>query len=550
MLLCTLFVILGLFAACHPMILSGLHLMQADSCDSRLNNYILEHGYQWISGNKLHRDFWNPPVFFPAANTAAYCDTLLGSAPIYWLFRFLGFHYDTSFQLWTLTNLTLNFIATFILLKRGLELSIIASCGGAYLFAFGGIRISQMVHHQLLPQFFTIIAIYCLIKIFNENDSSNKSALYETRILIPVFFISLALQLYAGFYLGWFLSYGVLLLFLVSLFFRQARWSLLSVYKASRGLILLSAIFFVTMISWMGRHYWLAMKEVGPRSWLEIAAAIPRLMSWVNMGPDNWVYAWSRQYLDFSHLPGEREHRLGLGILTLGLVSLGMARMSRLLWGKIVLTAFLIIVIFTLMFPGDWTLWKLAGNLLPGAGAIRGVTRVYLLLLIIFSIALSFALEGLKKRKLAFLLLLLVCIEQVATVPASGKHAIRAEVNSIAKLIPQHCDAFYHTFIDTKPPRELANGQTNAMWTQIITGIPTINGFSGDYPPKWEPLLKLALKPGYTSGECLETIKKWLDGNGLSGYQIRQTENNGNRVFAVYMRAMGPKSVSLRALPE
>jgi hypothetical protein len=136
------------------MILSGFDLIQTDPGDTRFNNYILEHGYCWIIGDNAHRNFWNPQIIFPATNTTAYQDIILGAAPICWLFRAFTLPYDTSFQLWMMTVCALNFFLTFLLLRRGFGLSIIASCGGAYVFAFGGIRISQLGHQQLLPQFY------------------------------------------------------------------------------------------------------------------------------------------------------------------------------------------------------------------------------------------------------------------------------------------------------------------------------------------------------------------------------------------------------------
>src|SRR4051795_7155497 len=60
--------IVGLLLQFHPMLLSGLRRMQSDWGDTRLNNYILEHGYRWLRGVPGHERFWSPPVFYPATN--------------------------------------------------------------------------------------------------------------------------------------------------------------------------------------------------------------------------------------------------------------------------------------------------------------------------------------------------------------------------------------------------------------------------------------------------------------------------------------------------
>ena len=56
-----------------------------DLGDARFNNYVLEHFYQWISGTV--QGYWNAAFFYPYSGTMAFSDTLLGSAPLYALFR-------------------------------------------------------------------------------------------------------------------------------------------------------------------------------------------------------------------------------------------------------------------------------------------------------------------------------------------------------------------------------------------------------------------------------------------------------------------------------
>ncbi|HLB10434.1 MAG TPA: hypothetical protein VK617_12925, partial [Gemmatimonadaceae bacterium] len=54
--------IVGMLLQFHPILLSGLSRMQSDWGDTRLNNYILEHGYRWLIGMPGHERFWSPPV--------------------------------------------------------------------------------------------------------------------------------------------------------------------------------------------------------------------------------------------------------------------------------------------------------------------------------------------------------------------------------------------------------------------------------------------------------------------------------------------------------
>ena len=283
------FLALGLSVAFYPTISSGFRLMQTDIGDTRFNNYIMEHGYQWISGNILHNKFWSPPFFFSYPNVAAYSDILLGSAPIYWFFRSVGFMTDTSFQLWTIAVSVFNYISMHCLLRNGFCVSSIASVGGAYLFTFASIRLNQFSHPQLLPQFFTVMVLYFLIKGFLS--SREKISCLGTKFpwlgLVPVFSV---LQIYAGFYLGWFLFLGLVTMATLSMFIKSTRRELFFVVKHNFTSLLAAILISMVALSWMVYHYLQA--PIVTRDWKEISSMIPRLISWVNFGPDNIGLGW------------------------------------------------------------------------------------------------------------------------------------------------------------------------------------------------------------------------------------------------------------------
>src|ERR1700678_2044596 len=78
---------LGVLMVHCPMILSGFWRIQTDLGDTRLINYLLEHGYRWATQRPGHLEFWNPPFFYPEKNAAAYSDVLLTVGPPYWFCR-------------------------------------------------------------------------------------------------------------------------------------------------------------------------------------------------------------------------------------------------------------------------------------------------------------------------------------------------------------------------------------------------------------------------------------------------------------------------------
>lgn len=512
-----LFLAIGLFAAYHPTILSKFELVQTDLGDTRFVIYLLEHGFQWITGNSIHRDFWSPPFFFPALNVGAYAEILLGSAPIYWLFRFLGFFPDTSFQLWAIAVMLLNYFSAYLLLRNGLKLDVIGSIAGSYLFAFGGTRIAQLGHQQLLPQFFSVIAIWSLLKIYHKCISTdNLNGRNFIGGWIFVFFAGLVLQFYAGFYLGWFLVFGLCVFFVVSSLFKDSRSLIVGCVKANWISILLCVLGSSFVMSWLYCHYSLAAKQVGMNPWEFVDDMIPQLKSWINMGPENWLYGWTRRFIDFSTLRMEHEHRMGLGIVTTCLALYGFWRLRFHLWGKILILSTIIIMLMAFMYPGWVSPWEIVWAYFPAGGSVRSVTRVSLLLLFPIIIGLAICINFFCNRRWVLLLLVIVCSEQLQTTPSFNKFISRAEAATIATSIPADCKVFYYIKVVTcnEPENPWWKYQLDAMLAQLVVNKPTINGYSGRFPLQWE--LKDPLINGSSDlPKLMKRLNEWAKNTGL-----------------------------------
>lgn len=172
-----------------------------DLGDARLNMYFLEHSYRFFTGKVDW--FWSAPFMHPEPNVMSYSDTLLGSAPLYTLFRLLGADVYTSFQCWFAALMALNFIAAYIFLNYVFK-NRYAAVLGAFVFAFSiGIH-SQVYHAQTFARFAIPIALLMAVK-FNEK-------------LHPKYFfltlLSVVYQIYCGVYLGFMLVIptGIMLL--------------------------------------------------------------------------------------------------------------------------------------------------------------------------------------------------------------------------------------------------------------------------------------------------------------------------------------------------
>ncbi len=280
----------ALLLSFHPMLFSGLERIPGDLGDARLINYLLEHNGRWLLREPLHRDLWSPPVFYPATNTAAYSDLLLSAAPFYLCWRVCGFPPDDAFCLWLLTVASFNYLAMYAFLARGLRLRSLAAALGALLFTAGNARVAEILHPQLYVHFYTVAAVYALVRFFETNGGAPSPL--SPGAWYGVLCVAGLLQIYASFYLGWFLAFGLLLAAviaccgartrpLLSGILRQ-RWRAIGVWSAVAAIL-------TAPLAW---HYLLAAREVGMRDWGSVAVGLPAPQAWLLVAPGNWLYSW------------------------------------------------------------------------------------------------------------------------------------------------------------------------------------------------------------------------------------------------------------------
>ena len=469
--------IAGMLIAFHPTLLSGLGRVQEELGDTRLVQWFLEHNWRWVIQDPQHRQFFDPPMFFPAPNTLAYSETMLGSAPAYFVWRALGFASDTSFQLWQLTVSALNFAATMLFFRSGLRLRPWSAATGAATFAFAGIRMAQLGHSQLLPHFG--LPLFALAALRFAAPAERKRGRW---IALGAF--AVVDQVYAGFYLGWFLGFGILIVLLWSLALRRSRSALLAALSSSWKPMLIGGIAAAVALAPLGYHYRLVSRDLGVRSFSEVFLWIPRFASWVRTSGGSWIYGWSASLTASFLPPGTgNEQNLGYGALASALGVGGLIARRRqtpfLLLGLSAATLF----VLALVPFGDFTLWRLVYVLVPGGSALRAVARVGLTLLFPVATGIAACLDELEKRRLGPVLalaILALLLEQGQNGGSFDKEQNRADVRWLAQRVPSECSSFLFT------PVNGANAwykyEIDAIWASMDRGIPTVNGYSGQCP--------------------------------------------------------------------
>lgn len=174
--------------------ISGFNLQRiaGDLGDTRFIMAIVEFNFQWLSGN--YKDYWDGFFMYPDQEVISYSDNVLGSLPLYALFRFSGADYLYTFQLLVLVSHAMNFFAAyFCFLKMGAQP--LSAALGAFIFSFD-LALSFLHNH---PQFSFRYAIpFCFLFLHTYLQGAQKKHLLYA-------LLALVFQFYLGVYLGYFL---------------------------------------------------------------------------------------------------------------------------------------------------------------------------------------------------------------------------------------------------------------------------------------------------------------------------------------------------------
>ena len=371
---------IGLFCYLMPAV-GWFQKMPGDLVDARFNSIVLEHLYQWVTGQVA--SLWSPQYFFPFKGVLAFSDNHFGSAFSYILARLVGFTREDAFLLWFITGNLLNFLVCWWVL-RSLGFSLLAAAVGAFVFAFALPALHKENHAQLVYRFATPLAFgawYRSMSSFRLIDIA-KTGLW------------CSIQTLCSIYLGLFLV-GLLAAMFVGYVFCRAFsmqpdskgntpqrwvsvvvWCLLAMVAISAAVLVLREYQKIALVY----HFSRTLEDIKPM--------LPRPASYL-VGDGSRLTGWIGHYFTDVPLRHEQQLFLGVGPLLLGLIGLVYCWLTKLrrdtlgvmlLLGRVSSFALFALFFITLFVDGH-ALYLMAVAKLPGLNSIRAVSRVVLIMM-------------------------------------------------------------------------------------------------------------------------------------------------------------------------
>ena len=498
--------------------LNSFSMMPGDIGDGRLNNYFLERVFVWVTGQS--DSFWNMDFFFPFPLVGGLSDNHFGSAPFYIVPRLLELSPETSFQVWFLLGYALNFFSAYFVLKR-LGMGSFAAAFGGIVFAFALPTSGHSGHAQLHHRWALPVAVFALYRFF------------ETKGLtwVGISLAAIVTQFYIGVYSGFFAMLLVVAIsfayFFIALFRTKSRHdfrdSWVRIYRAESGrsfwnFLAITGLSVLSLGLLFFPYFQVSRMYTGSRSWEEISTMLPRPSSYLIADHSSFWGSFSAMFQD---IPMRHEHQMFFGLVPL-LLTLGATYLAFRVRHKpsMAILAGGFLVVGVSLFFLNFSLWFLVHDL-PLVSAIRAVTRVDQTLLMVGSYASAFLVNwllsrisvGVGPKIIAGLTLGTLLIAEAATggMRVSSKAEWRERVASLDENVPHRLEEDSILFFSQQRYPWFAD-EIDAMWVSLHRGKPTINGYTGQFPPNWSldfgrDCLELPLR--------LDSFGRWANQRGV-----------------------------------
>lgn len=538
---------------------SGFDTFPSDRGDGRLIAYLCEHWYQVFQNQAAWR---SPAMFYPVQGTLGYADMFLAYAVPFSFLRALGMDIFTALSVVVVLLNYLSYVVCFVLLYKILRLGVVASCAGAFFFAFNSPKMVQMGHLQLQITLFLPLAFIFILLFVQKRESLGQVKAFG---LLSLAVTSLSIQLMSGYYHGWYFIFWSCLFLALSLLFRASRAFILSIIRDYWRALLGSVLVFVLEMIPFLMVYVPVVRSLEWRPYQSITELIPVPAALLLMGNANYVWGdVSAAVMKAYALHPELQIGIGL-VPSLAWLALTVAalffirRWSReaslegeghapgghnltlLFLGLLVLSTSLFYLIGMRWWNG-YSAWRLVYAFFPGGKSLRAISRYVIVLALPMAVVFAFLIqyllgrisryEKLWKRVCLWAALFAVVgfglFEQLAGGYGMSIRAENSYLARLAKELPDNCGSFYVS-VGPNARRNQFEYQVDAMLVSQMRKVPTMNGYSGQFPPGWFPGLWEVKAPEYENN-----MRRWIElhnpGGGICRLEIDERVGIENEI--------------------
>lgn len=505
---------------CHACILS---------LDNQYAACNVEHWLLWMLGEN---SFFTTNIFFPLTNNIGLVDMMFIFAPIYSISRMVMPH-SAAFIASAIFVHVLGLSGMYILCRKSLKLSSIATYSAICFFAYSTNFQVQMGHIYLLAISLLPWISYFLLEVKRAKDKKRK--LFH----LICFGSSFILLCYSAVYIAQY----VVLMILVSTFIMifidlsHAKYlicSFIGELKEYINVYICALLYSIVSFIPFFYAYWPRLRESGGYSVLEELTYSPDLMDLINVGTGNYVYGDIISSLGMHQGEWTIGYPVFTGLLLYVLfkyyfknaINKDEKRILKVLLLSLICSVFLIIKI-----NGQFNLWSIVRDLIPGGTSMRAMSRFvlfsnfYLALILAYSVNCwgDKIINSYKYTFLAVVCLLIFTIENTTTLgltPVDYKLLMQEE--KVSK-IPSACEVFF--VYDSKITEEKIkdantyNYRANNMAFRIANenNIRTTNGIASIFPAGTYELFDVYNK------RYISCVKEWISVNraqNVYGYDL------------------------------
>jgi len=457
--------------------------------DSRLMISLHEHMWRWLNGLVSFRD---TEFFYPYQTALGFSDVFLVQGLVYSIFRFSGFDSMSSWLNVTILLTIIGNIGWVFVAKKFINnfvvqllfiMTIISSLSFVYYMGLN----PNIVGYSFLSWFFLLF--YSLI---------NEKNLQKKHIKFCFFVLSILIYALSCWYGTFFLIITLAFRYLILFIFKKEK------IKFSFNLKVLKVYLFfspaIIFFSWLFYFVYITIASQPDRPVDDLLRNSPRIQQILKGanpnggGIDGSVFTNLYRFLNldtpiiYGTKLGDWGGGLGLFVpIATILVLLLNAYYKKFLKDYSWIGAVALVYSYFVVFGDDNSVHSYFFNSITGLNSIRSPSR-YIIFVGYGSIFLVFyyfdkIFSTLKQIKVRFLLLLFLSILVLDQQRSSfkgwdRKDFINAELMATKVEIQKNCDYFYYDH-----PGGWWFDQIEALTFAVQIGVPTVNGYSGAYPP-------------------------------------------------------------------